>query len=819
MFHLSWDASRFCHILYPAKTFFNKDEPEYASSLILQESRVLQNRMRICLTVIVIFCAWHACAQVRGSIFDAAIPPVNPMNPNGDAFITSTGSAFSGPLDQTEFELPFIPLQMYESEPGADNQYAPGCEFYELVSDGAGAYPAYFYFSDPDGLPDNGDELLFFRFRTARFSNGSTAFSILVDTDYSFGFEGAEADPNAVAGNPGFEKEIALFNNTGADGGIRVYNVDGTAEPAIQDFYAPISSHYQLSYALNQNPACSSRVPVFVDMYVPFSALGISSTRQIRMAAAANENIASSLNGGASDIAGIDGNKFPDDDEQFITVINNYLPIRVDEPSNTAPLGLDATLALDENSADGTILHTISASDPNGDVLSFAIDRGNTDNAFTIDATTGTLSVNNSSALDRESNSSFSLVVRVSDGRLYDNVVLTINLNDVNDNAPVVPEAIVSLNENSLAGTLVHSVGAIDPDANPTLVYSITGGSGAAVFDMNSFSGVITVADPEVLDFESISSFTLTIQVSDGLFSTDAEIKINLVNVNEPPSLADGSVTIPENTKDGSVVYVLQGKDPDEGQILYYSIAGGNTGDAFTLDERTGVISVNSSLAVDFEKYPQFILSVIVTDGEFSDDALIVVNVTDLNEPPVIAGASVQIGPALQNGDLVHVAIAEEPDEGDVLVYSLTVAEEYPVFTIDAQTGGIIVTGLEELAPGITTHELIVTATDAGGLSGQGIIVVEIEKKNITPMKGFSPNGDEQNDFWRIDGIEGFPRNTVKIFNRWGNQIAEIAGYDNNEHVWTGEAKHVDARIESTYFFIISAAKHRPITGYVIVKP
>ena len=776
--------------------------------------------MRRYLTVIAIFCAWNACAQVRGSILDAAIPAVNPMDPNGDAFVTSTGAAFSGPLDQTEFELPFIPLQIYESEPGADNQYLPGCEFYELVSNrSARTFPAYFFFTNPDGVPDNGDELLFFRFRTARFSNGSTAFSILVDTDYSFGFEGVEADPNAVTGNPGFEKEIALFNNTGAEGGVRVYNVDGTAEPAIVDFYAPISSHYQVSYALNQDPACSSRVPVFVDMYVPFSALGISSTRQIRMAAAANEDIATSLNGGASDIAGIDGNKIPNDDDQFIMLINNYLPIRVDEPANTAPLGVDATLALDENSAKGTILHTITASDPNGEVLSFVIGSGNTDNAFAIDATTGTLSVNNSSALDRESNSSFVLVVRVSDGRLYDNVVLTINLNDVNDNAPVVPGAIVSLNENSLAGSLVHSVGATDPDATATLVYSVTGGSGAGVFDMNASSGVITVADVEVLDFESINGFTLTIQVSDGLFSTDAEININLVNVNEPPAVDDGSVTIAENTSDATVVYVLQGTDPDDGQTLHYSIAGGNIADAFTLDEVTGIISVNNNIAVDFENYPQFMLTVTVTDGEFSDDALLLINVTDLNEPPVVASALVQTAPALQNGDLVHIAVADDPDAGDVLVYSLTFADEYPVFTIDSQTGGIIITGLEDLAPGITNHELIVTATDAGGLSGQGIILIEIEKKNIAPMKGFSPNGDNKNDFWRIDGIEGFPTNTVKIFNRWGGQIAEISGYDNNEHVWMGESKDIRAGIESTYFFIISAAKLPPITGYVIVKP
>ena len=677
--------------------------------------------MRSYLTVIAIFCAWNAYAQVRGSISTPASPMINPMDPNGDGFITTTGTGFSGPLDQTEFELSFIPLQVHEPEPGADNQYAPGCEFYELASDPAvGAYPAYFYFSDPDGISDNGDELLLFRLRVARYSNGSTAFSILVDTDYSFGFEGAEADPNAVAGNPGFEKEIALFNNTGAGGGVRVYNVDGSAETAIVDFYAPITSNHQVSYALNQDPACSDRVPVFVDMYVPFSALGISSTRQIRMAAAANEDIASSLKGGASDIGGIDGNRLPDDDHQFITLINNYLPVRVDEPANIAPRGLDATLALDENSPNGVILHTVGASDTNGDILFFNIDRGNTNNAFAIDEATGTLSVNNSFALDHESNTSFTLVVRVSDGRLYDNVILTINLNDVNDNAPVLSDAIVSINENLPADAIAHTVDATDADATATLTHTIAGGSGAAIFEIDPSSGVITVSDPAALDFESIKVFTLSIQVSDGSFSVDALLTINLDNV---------------------------------------------------------------------------------------------------NEPPLVIGLSAQFNGILYNGAVVYVAVADDPDEGDVIAYSIASANEFPVFTINSQTGEIVVTGIEELGPGVTTHGLVVTATDAGGLSGQGIIVLELEKKPITPNKGFSPNGDEQNDFWWIDGIEGFPNNTVKIFNRWGQQIMEIPGYDNNEHVWRGEGWRIRVSVENTYFFVISAGKFQPITGYVIVKP
>ena len=154
--------------------------------------------MRIYLILIPLLLGRISYAQISGSILDPAAPAINPLDPNGDGFITSTGLKFTGPGDdEAEFELPFLPLQQYESEPGADNQYTAGCEIYEIVHDESTSAGYYFY-QDPDALPDNGDERIFFRFRVARYSNGSTAFSVLIDTDYRFGFSGPERDPNAV---------------------------------------------------------------------------------------------------------------------------------------------------------------------------------------------------------------------------------------------------------------------------------------------------------------------------------------------------------------------------------------------------------------------------------------------------------------------------------------------------------------------------------------------------------------------------------------------------------------------------------------------
>lgn len=89
----------------------------------------------------------------------------------------------------------------------------------------------------------------------------------------------------------------------------------------------------------------------------------------------------------------------------------------------------------------------------------------------------------------------------------------------------------------------------------------------------------------------------------------------------------------------------------------------------------------------------------------------------------------------------------------------------------------------------------------------------------------FSPNGDGVNDTWFIDGIEAFADNKVSIFNRWGNLVYEVSGYDNNIKVWKGTANtgmligNDNTLPDGTYFYNLDWGKGRkPSTGYVVIK-
>ena len=94
----------------------------------------------------------------------------------------------------------------------------------------------------------------------------------------------------------------------------------------------------------------------------------------------------------------------------------------------------------------------------------------------------------------------------------------------------------------------------------------------------------------------------------------------------------------------------------------------------------------------------------------------------------------------------------------------------------------------------------------------------------ITIYEGFSPNGDAKNDTWYIDGIEDYPDNTVQIFNRWGNKIFEMKGYNNDDRAWSSESSIGlilgDTGVpDGTYFYIIDLQDgKKPRSGYLIVN-
>ena len=90
---------------------------------------------------------------------------------------------------------------------------------------------------------------------------------------------------------------------------------------------------------------------------------------------------------------------------------------------------------------------------------------------------------------------------------------------------------------------------------------------------------------------------------------------------------------------------------------------------------------------------------------------------------------------------------------------------------------------------------------------------MQIDCAELVVNTGFSPNGDNVNDLFTIDGIDSFPNNNVCVFNRWGNRVFIMDGYT-NANGWDGtwEGNHLP---DGTYFYVIRDGEGTTLSGWV----
>ena len=79
---------------------------------------------------------------------------------------------------------------------------------------------------------------------------------------------------------------------------------------------------------------------------------------------------------------------------------------------------------------------------------------------------------------------------------------------------------------------------------------------------------------------------------------------------------------------------------------------------------------------------------------------------------------------------------------------------------------------------------------------------------------GISPNGDGTNDFWLPIGFENYPNATVKVFNRWGQEVfyatSKMAPWDGT---WGGNELPT-----ADYYYVIDMGDGQKYNGVVTLK-
>ncbi|MDC0914523.1 cadherin domain-containing protein [Gammaproteobacteria bacterium] len=347
----------------------------------------------------------------------------------------------------------------------------------------------------------------------------------------------------------------------------------------------------------------------------------------------------------------------------------------------------------------GTVVATFSATDPEGNALSYSLSGSGSD-LMTV-SETGEVTLTGD--LDFEANSSLVVILEISDGT--NTTIEEITINVINDDEPATIAATLSaasFAETSAVGAAIASINATDPEGS-AVTYTLSG-TGSDNFSIDA-SGNITLVSG--LDYETATSYELTVVVDDGTYASTEVITVNVADVNEAPSL---SATIAfnafqENTATGTTIATSSVSDPEAGAITY-SLSG--TGSENFSVSSDGTVTLASGL--DYETATAYAITLTASDGANSVSETLTINVGDINEAPSLTNslAASSFAENVATGTTIATASASDP-EAQTITYSIsgTGSEN---FAIDANGNVTLASSLDYETT--TSYSLTITASD-----------------------------------------------------------------------------------------------------------
>ncbi len=244
---------------------------------------------------------------------------------------------------------------------------------------------------------------------------------------------------------------------------------------------------------------------------------------------------------------------------------------------------------IEENSPAGSVVGTVIANDVDGQISSYSILSGNTDNAFVISTTDGKLTVSNVGAINYDIHPAFTLLVEVTDDK---NKISTaeIQVNIKRDIPPSIIAQEFSIKEKSPSGSLVGQIVASDEDGRISS-FSILSGNLNNAFSISETDGKLTVNNEAVISYETNPTYTLLVKVIDNQNkSATANIKVNLIDVVPPVSGLILYYPFNGNLKDSS------GNHNDGIDYTSHHYVGGKRSQALDFNGTSDYIQLSSSL-------------------------------------------------------------------------------------------------------------------------------------------------------------------------------------------------------------------------------
>lgn len=296
-------------------------------------------------------------------------------------------------------------------------------------------------------------------------------------------------------------------------------------------------------------------------------------------------------------ITSTDGSK---KDTTFTIYVND-----VDEPVHAH----DTTIIVKENTTG--IIGIVTGEDEDGKPVKFY---SNDTLHYVVDSITGTIRLVEPFDYETTKNDTLKVIVKDVNGNT-DTATVAVVIRNVNEPPVLQPNDSLTVPENCKS-CIVGIITATDPDKD-TLTYTVK----EPGFSIDS-NGVLKLTEP--IDFEKNPEVKVTVIVKDPSGAGDTAVyTIKVTDINEPVHTKDTTCSVKENYT-GNVCKIT-GTDEDKTPVKFIVTDTTN----YSIDS-TGQLVIKNP--IDYENKTKDTVKVIVTDGEFSDTASIIINIIDEKE-------------------------------------------------------------------------------------------------------------------------------------------------------------------------------------------
>ena len=439
----------------------------------------------------------------------------------------------------------------------------------------------------------------------------------------------------------------------------------------------------------------------------------------------------------------------------FITLSLDVIPVNDNPPvfgeEDIHTIGVEESVLV--NSPIGDIIATDADLPPHNGIRYSLIPDGTVPPPFEISPTSGELTLVRS--LDYETGMrtySFSVLAEDTGGSLSpgflvlnDTVRVTINVVDVNDNAPMLSRTAYSGSIPEEAGmgaevVLVNNIVCSDADSGDNGAFSLS--LSDSVFQIHPVSGIVTAA--ENLNHETQSSYNLSVSCVDRgtpAMSSVASLSITVTDVNEfTPQFTNESgydFNVLESAPVGYVVGMIMAVDGDAGEagVVSYSFING-TELPFSLDSSTGIITLLTSLDFETQRRVYSLQALAHDNAGNNNEATVIITVVNVDDHTPAFSASVYFLSINENAprdsSVGRVECADADNTATNVPVGYTMLSSSP-FAVDSESG--LITTLELLdLEAVPRFGIRIACTDAANNEVFANVTI-----SLLPFNDFTP--------------------------------------------------------------------------------